>query len=64
MTRQRPETVDGEPALQILGGELVLVGLSDARVLVVFGLGAVELPLLLIGEVFDDNERECDTRED
>lgn len=64
MTRQGPETGDNESALQVLGGELALVGFRDARVLVVLVLGLVEVPLLLVGEVLDDNEGEGDAGED
>lgn len=64
VTRERPEPVDHEATLQVLGGVLVLVGLGDARVRVVVGLGAVELPLLLVCEVFDDDERKGEAREE
>jgi len=64
VTRQGPETRDDESALQILRGELALVGFWDARALVVLMLGLVEVPLLLVGEVLDDDEREGDAGED
>ena len=61
---KRPETADDESALQILRAELVLVRLGDACVLVVFAFSLVEVPLLLVGEVFDDNQRQCTAREE
>lgn len=64
VARQGPEAGDDESALQVLWGELALVGLGDARILVVLVLGLVEVPLLLVGEVFDDDEGEGDAGED
>lgn len=60
MARQRPEAADDETALEVLHGEL-LVG--DARGVVIRVLGAVELPLLLVGEVLEDDEKESKARE-
>ena len=56
VTGKRPETADDESALQILGAELALVWLGDACVLVVLAFGLVEVPLLLVGKIFDDDQ--------
>lgn len=64
VTRQGPETTDDESALQILRLILSLVLVRDAGSLLVVVLGSLEVPLLLIGEVLDDNEEEGHPGED
>lgn len=64
VTRQGPETTDDEAALQILGLVPALVLVRDASSLLVVVLGSLEVPLLLVGEVLDDNEEEGHPGED
>ena len=64
VARQGPQATDDEAALEVLGGELRLVLAGDAGGLLVLVFGAVEGPLLLVGEVLDDEEEEGDARED
>lgn len=63
VARQRPQAGDSESTLQILGGELILVLARDTGGVLVFVLGTVEMPLLLVGEELNDEEEEGDTRE-
>ena len=62
MATPRPQSADHEAAVQVLGRELVFVLIWDARGLLVCVLCAVEIPLLLVGEVRDDNEAEGKAR--
>lgn len=64
VTRQGPETTDDEAALQILRLIPALVLVGDAGCLLVVVLGSLEVPLLLIGEVLDNNEEEGHPGED
>lgn len=62
MPAPRPQAADDEAALEVLGRELVFVIVGHARGLLVRVLCAVEVPLLLVGEVLDDDEAEGEAR--
>lgn len=60
MAAERPQARDDEAAIEILRGEAV----RDAFVLLVRVLGALEPPLLLVGDDLDADEEDQQPRED
>ena len=62
--RERPQSAHNETSLKVFRVILILEVARDAGRVVVFCLGSLELPLLLVGKEFEDDEKECDTGED
>lgn len=63
VSRPRPEATDNKAPLKVFSRELVLVGLRNTRVGLVLLLSSLELPLLPVGEEFNDDEEKCSTGE-